>query len=179
MDSSGSAHSGRSSGRMRRNVSFHSVDVREYDRTVGDNPSCRSGPPLSLDWSYSKKYQKNLEEYEADRATERYKRRSLLAYHWGHTDEEMKAARKDTKRAQRERTVTQMLLPLHMAEEAFIGFKRFFSSKRDRADELDLSISSKTKDSSSNRHTVVTERTSSLILGRGTEDELSSSRQTA
>ena len=145
---------------------------------------------LSLDWSYSKKYEKNLEEYEADRATERvphlrklhvnkYKRRSLLAYHWGHTDEEMKAARKDTKRAQRERTVTQMLLPLHMAEEAFIGFKRRFLRKGDGADELDLSISSKTKDSSSNRHMVVTERTSSLILGRGTEDELSSSRQTA
>jgi len=33
---------------LRRNsVSFHSVDVREYDRTVGDNPSCRSGPPVS------------------------------------------------------------------------------------------------------------------------------------
>ena len=34
--------------RIRRNVSFHSVDVREYDRTVGDNPSCRSGPPVSV-----------------------------------------------------------------------------------------------------------------------------------
>ena len=34
--------------KLRRNsVSFHSVDVREYDRTVGDNPSCRSGPPVS------------------------------------------------------------------------------------------------------------------------------------
>lgn len=34
--------------KLRRNsVSFHLVDVREYDRTVGDNPSCRSGPPVS------------------------------------------------------------------------------------------------------------------------------------
>jgi hypothetical protein len=30
------------------------VDVREYDRTVGDNPSCRSGPPVST-FCYIKK----------------------------------------------------------------------------------------------------------------------------
>jgi hypothetical protein len=49
IDSSSSMHSGScSSNKMRRNsVSFHSVDVREYDRIVGDNPSCRSGPPVS------------------------------------------------------------------------------------------------------------------------------------
>ena len=41
--------------KLRRNsVSFHSVDVREYDRTVGDNPSCRSGPPVST-FCYIKK----------------------------------------------------------------------------------------------------------------------------
>ena len=32
--------------RVRRSVSFCSVDVREYDLIVGDNPSCRSGPPV-------------------------------------------------------------------------------------------------------------------------------------
>jgi hypothetical protein len=36
-----------SSGSDRISVSFHSVEVREYDRTVGDHPSCRSGPPVS------------------------------------------------------------------------------------------------------------------------------------
>ena len=38
-----------SSTRIRRNVSFHAVDVREYDRTVGDHPGCRSGPPVRYD----------------------------------------------------------------------------------------------------------------------------------
>ena len=49
IDSSSSRHSGSCNlNKMRRNsVSFRSVDVREYDRTVGDNPSCRSGPPVS------------------------------------------------------------------------------------------------------------------------------------
>ena len=36
-----------SSSSSKTSVYFHSVEVREYDRTVGDHPSCRSGPPVS------------------------------------------------------------------------------------------------------------------------------------
>mmetsp|Transcript_25323 Transcript_25323/g.53494 ORF Transcript_25323/g.53494 Transcript_25323/m.53494 type:complete len:251 (+) Transcript_25323:181-933(+) len=105
-------------GRMHRCVSFHSVAIREYDRTIGDNPSCRSGPPLSLDWNYSNSYEKNLEEYEAERLYSRaketlcmnkYKRKILLAVHWGHTSEELKEARRNTKKIQRQRSMTNML----------------------------------------------------------------------
>ena len=42
-----------SSGSSKTSVSFHSVEVREYDRTVGDHPSCRSGPPVSTYMSHS------------------------------------------------------------------------------------------------------------------------------
>lgn len=28
-------------------IQFHKIVIREYDRTVGDNPSCSSGPPVS------------------------------------------------------------------------------------------------------------------------------------
>ena len=44
------SNSGTTSGgkKIHRNVSFHSVELREYDRTIGDNPSCRSGPPVSV-----------------------------------------------------------------------------------------------------------------------------------
>jgi hypothetical protein len=42
-----SSNSNKNNKLRRNSVSFHSVDVREYDRTVGDNPSCRSGPPVS------------------------------------------------------------------------------------------------------------------------------------
>jgi hypothetical protein len=34
----------------RRTVSFNTVEIREYVRTLGDNPSVRSGPALSLGW---------------------------------------------------------------------------------------------------------------------------------
>jgi len=143
IDSSSSRHSGScSSNKMRRNsVSFHSVDVREYDRTVGDHPSCRSGPPLSLDWSYSKKYEKKLDEFELERSNERdksnfymnkYKRRNLLSHQWGHTEEELKEARRSTKKMQRQRSMTQVLLPLHLAEELLIGMKNLLKKKKNR-----------------------------------------------
>lgn len=164
LDSSGSGN------KMHRSVSFHSVDIREYDRTIGDNPSCRSGPPLSLDWSYSKKYEtpKSLDEYEKEREPERvhhlhklhvnkYRRRNLLAFNWGHSEDEMKDARKETRKLQRQRSMTQMLLPIHLAEEAYISVKTFISKKRGKAEsprqemqrvtsELSLSISNSTKD---------------------------------
>jgi len=136
----------RSGKKMNRSVSFCSVDVREYDQTIGDNPSCRSGPPLSLDWSYSKKYEqpKALEQYEQERQDRarslselhvtKYRRRNLLSFNWGHSEEEMKNARKETRKLQRQRSITQTLLPLHMAHEAFISVKGFVAKKRGKAE---------------------------------------------
>lgn len=33
--------------RRRQSVLFKAIEIREYERTVGDNPSCSSGPPVS------------------------------------------------------------------------------------------------------------------------------------
>ncbi len=135
-----------SSGKkMSRTVSFTSVDVREYDLTVGDNPSCRSGPPLSLDWSYSKKYEepKSLDQYEIERRDRarslrqlhvtKHRRRNLLSFSWGHTEEDFENARKETRKLQRQREMTLLLLPLHRAHEAFISVKGFVAKKRGKA----------------------------------------------
>ncbi|KAL3805023.1 hypothetical protein HJC23_003251 [Cyclotella cryptica] len=37
---------------MERNVSFSHVKIREYEITLGDNPSVSSGAPISLGWNY-------------------------------------------------------------------------------------------------------------------------------
>lgn len=59
----------------------------------------------------------------------KWKRRNILAFHWGHSEEELKEARRNTKKMQRQRSITQMLLPVHMAEEAFISVKNFVKKK--------------------------------------------------
>jgi len=36
----------------KKGVQFHGVEVREYARSLGDNPSAEDGVPLGLDWEY-------------------------------------------------------------------------------------------------------------------------------
>jgi hypothetical protein len=63
--------SGRSSDRMNRTktcadkgVSFGSVNVREYERIVGDNP-CSAGVPIGLGWNYFHYLEVNVDIYES------------------------------------------------------------------------------------------------------------------
>ncbi|EJK71661.1 hypothetical protein THAOC_06876, partial [Thalassiosira oceanica] len=50
-----------SSDRLTRNVSFSSIEIRSYARTMGDIPTT-NGIPVQLDW----KYDPNAEEYSVD-----------------------------------------------------------------------------------------------------------------
>lgn len=70
-------------------VSFGTVEIRRYQRILGDNPSCSSGPALSLDWDYEDDLtsSKSVDDYEYYRGrrlddTEmvltRYEREELL-----------------------------------------------------------------------------------------------------
>lgn len=54
-----------------KRISFNDVSIREYGLTVGDNPSCSSGPPLSLTWEYIETHSTNLEVYERIRGPRR------------------------------------------------------------------------------------------------------------
>lgn len=48
-------------------VSFSHVQLREYCRQVGDNPSVSSGCPLALGWKFNKRGKIDIDSYEADR----------------------------------------------------------------------------------------------------------------
>lgn len=53
-------------------MSFSQVNVREYQRVLGDNPSVRSGPPISIGWNYDPdEISVSLDDFEAGRGSPR------------------------------------------------------------------------------------------------------------
>lgn len=107
-------------------VSFASVQIREYDQTIGDNPSVSYGPPISLDWDYTQLESVTLEHYEAHRGPRRtlrqmcmnyYTRRNVLTFKWGYPEEQVKMASKQADKCKRERAVTKYFLPYAKVED--------------------------------------------------------------
>lgn len=60
-----------------RSVRFSVVQVREFDRTVGENPACKAGPPLTLDWSFVEYPGEWLSDGD-DNEDDRYKKKRTL-----------------------------------------------------------------------------------------------------
>ena len=58
----------------RLSVVFDRIKIREYERTLGDNPSCTSGPPISLGWTYLHSCDYPIDEYERNKTVRRSKR---------------------------------------------------------------------------------------------------------
>ena len=55
---------------MKRTVSFHKIEIREYERTLGDNPSVSAGPPVTLDWKYNPDHQiLHVDDYEKNKTS--------------------------------------------------------------------------------------------------------------
>lgn len=73
-----SSTSSNASSDSKRSVSFSCVDVREYDVTLGDNPACSAGPPISLGWKYKDGTRQDLRAYEAKRYITRRKKKKEL-----------------------------------------------------------------------------------------------------
>lgn len=61
-------------------VSFSSLNIREYKLTLGDHPSARSGPPMSLDWDYNNARVVDLDTYEKSRHPRRHRRKLKLTF---------------------------------------------------------------------------------------------------
>ena len=53
---------------VRRKVSFDHVDLRDYRRIAGDNPSVTDGCPLAIGWEYNCQGKVDINTYEGNRA---------------------------------------------------------------------------------------------------------------
>jgi hypothetical protein len=62
----------------RKSVVFRNIEIREYEIDIGDNPSVRSGPPLSLGWKYEKEKIIALDEFETLRGPPRQRHEMIM-----------------------------------------------------------------------------------------------------
>lgn len=56
---------------LKKSVSFHQVEIREYERIPGDNPAVTSGPAVSMAWSHHSNTSLDCIEYEDSRPPRR------------------------------------------------------------------------------------------------------------
>eukprot|EP00529_Nitzschia_sp_RCC80_P017477 CAMPEP_0113474956 /NCGR_PEP_ID=MMETSP0014_2-20120614/18862_1 /TAXON_ID=2857 /ORGANISM="Nitzschia sp." /LENGTH=814 /DNA_ID=CAMNT_0000367841 /DNA_START=231 /DNA_END=2675 /DNA_ORIENTATION=- /assembly_acc=CAM_ASM_000159 len=69
----------RSSNKNNRpKVRFQSVEIREFSRTVSDNPSCSSGPPIGISWDHSEPRLHNINVFEHHRGYERKRQLDMV-----------------------------------------------------------------------------------------------------
>lgn len=98
----------------RRGVKFKSIQVREYERILGDNPSTRDGPPISIGWAYIEHDPLDLTQYESKRKKKgkvvplvtATTRRRLLHDIYNYTDKELRRAENDVFRTTYQRNQT-------------------------------------------------------------------------
>mmetsp|Transcript_19593 Transcript_19593/g.27196 ORF Transcript_19593/g.27196 Transcript_19593/m.27196 type:complete len:319 (-) Transcript_19593:1918-2874(-) len=113
-------------------VNFQDVTIREYDLTLGDNPSVSCGPPISLDWTYSENDSLCLNAYEGNRPQRRTSRQLCVNYYQrmnilsnlGHTEEEIKQAKNEAKKSKNQRAITRQFLPLSKVEDVVTSASR-------------------------------------------------------
>mmetsp|Transcript_25757 Transcript_25757/g.60387 ORF Transcript_25757/g.60387 Transcript_25757/m.60387 type:complete len:280 (-) Transcript_25757:271-1110(-) len=117
-------------------LQFDKINLREYMRTVGDNPSCSSGPPVSNSWDYIIIGDINLDEYEKMRPPRRVQnemvltrsaREHLLRYEWDASRKEIiEAVRQNVRVKNQRRTTVNNLGKATKFEEAMESVTRKF-----------------------------------------------------
>ena len=123
--------------KKKRGVRFRNVYIREYAITIGDNPYCSYGVPLSLDWSHGEEEAIPIDFYEAShhkrkRTARRmllnsFQRRDML-WRSGYTLEDINRAIKENDREKFRRSLTVYFLPLLQIQEMlYFGADRFCS----------------------------------------------------
>jgi hypothetical protein len=102
-----------SSHTSKKSVSFGVIQVREYNRVLGDNPDVLFGPPISIGWNYIQKDALPMDEYETTKPPRTgalrmssVTRRNLLLNVFEVPAEEIKAVEREVKKIQKQRSQT-------------------------------------------------------------------------
>jgi hypothetical protein len=110
-----SSYYGKNTTAERKSIRFDTIEIREYARTVGDNPSCSSGPPLTIDWIYDTSLIIPVKEFEENRPPRRTysqlivggaERQEMLLKEWNIPKHEVVNAIRSTIRAKNQRRRT-------------------------------------------------------------------------
>lgn len=120
--------------KMKRSVSFAKVNIREYERVMGDNPSVTSGPPLSIGWRCTPEpITMTIDDYEDGKGLPRSSseylvpkavRENLLREHAGVSRSEMVHTIRVIQKEKMRRRKTVVNLSMQGAEERVEGVKR-------------------------------------------------------
>ena len=113
-------------------VSFGLIQVREYNRVVGDNPTVRAGPPMSIGWEFVQKQDVPVDDYEklkpprtSDFRMGSFTRKILLRHEFDVSLEDIRAAEKIARKIQIQRCQTMQQGKTGAAiEYAMESFKR-------------------------------------------------------
>jgi hypothetical protein len=116
----------------KRVVSFGLIQVREYDCVVGDNPTVRAGPPMSIGWEFVQKRDVPLDDYEkvkrprtSDFRMASFTRKRLLRHEFDVSLEDIRAAENIARKIQIQRCQTMQQGKTGAAIEcAMESFKR-------------------------------------------------------
>lgn len=94
----------------KKRVSFAHIEIRRYPITLGEHPECSCGPPITLDWDYQVLAPVEVDRYETTRDQPRKthqlfvpteKRRNMLIWHCGCTEEDLEEAEREVMRIRR------------------------------------------------------------------------------
>jgi hypothetical protein len=127
----------KSSETIQKNVSFSSIEIREYPRILGDNPSVKRGPALSLGWySRGRVTKLSVNEFEKLRSPKRRKcpilsshvRKRILQEEAGVTLKQMYVAKKEASKIKRSRHQSNALQDYDDAAVVFESCARTFTS---------------------------------------------------
>lgn len=152
---------------LKKSVSFHQVEIREYERIVGDNPAVSAGNAVSLAWQHHSSAAISFSEYEASRPPRRTPQefqmparvRHLLLKETGATDQEMNQAHYQIKKTQQHRRASvanqEFEGALLVMESIGRKWKRGIPKKKKKSEVLlhseSVTTTTKTKNTSNNK----------------------------